>query len=142
MRAHAPRSRSAATSIMGSRRMALAPLELHLRVSTTVTGTSQLALHTYGIFFIWASVGLYALLIGAWLTAATRTAHGSLRGRLFLPKPSPDFRPLPAASSEPRTWRHTLRAATRTSDRERQQGRAQPSAAQLNRLIQLLLGWV
>jgi C4-dicarboxylate transporter/malic acid transport protein len=58
-------------------------------VGTLVTGTSELALHTHANFLTWASVGLYALLIGAWLTVATRTAHGSLRGRLFLPTPSP-----------------------------------------------------
>ena len=31
---------------------------------------------------------LYALLIAAWLTAATRTARGALNGRLFLPPPA------------------------------------------------------
>jgi C4-dicarboxylate transporter/malic acid transport protein len=54
-------------------------------VGTLVTGTSQLAIHAHANFLTWASVGLYALLIGAWLTAAARTAHGSLNGRLFLP---------------------------------------------------------
>jgi tellurite resistance protein TehA-like permease len=67
-------------------------------VGTLVTGTSELALHTHANFLIWASVGLYALLIGAWLTAATRTAHGSLRGGLFLPTSTPELRPAPAAS--------------------------------------------
>jgi C4-dicarboxylate transporter/malic acid transport protein len=61
-------------------------------VGTLVTGTSELALHTHANFLTWASVGLYALLIGAWLTVATRTAHGSLRGRLFLPTASPALR--------------------------------------------------
>jgi hypothetical protein len=36
------------------------------------------------VFLTAASVGLYAFLIGAWLTAAGRTATGSLHGRLFL----------------------------------------------------------
>lgn len=67
-------------------------------VGTLVTGTSQLALHTHANFLIWASVSLYTLLIGAWLTAATRTAHGSLHGRLFLPTPAPDRRSAPTAS--------------------------------------------
>jgi C4-dicarboxylate transporter/malic acid transport protein len=67
-------------------------------VGTLVTGTSQLALHTHANFLTWASVALYALLIVAWLTAATRTARGSLHGRLFLPNPSPDLRSAPAAS--------------------------------------------
>jgi C4-dicarboxylate transporter/malic acid transport protein len=64
-------------------------------VGTLVTGSSELALHTHANFLTWASVGLYALLIGAWLTVATRTAHGSLRGRLFLPTPSPGLRSVP-----------------------------------------------
>ncbi len=54
-------------------------------VGTLVTGTSELAIHTHARSLTWANVGLYALLICAWLTAATRTAHGSIRGRLFLP---------------------------------------------------------
>jgi hypothetical protein len=61
-----------------------------------VTGTSELALHTHANFLTWASVSLYTLLIGAWLTTATRTAHASLRGRLFLPTPSPDLRSVPS----------------------------------------------
>jgi C4-dicarboxylate transporter/malic acid transport protein len=66
-------------------------------VGTLVTGTSQLALHTHANFLTWASISLYALLIGAWLTVATRTAHGSLQGRLFLPTPRSDVRSAPAA---------------------------------------------
>jgi C4-dicarboxylate transporter/malic acid transport protein len=65
-------------------------------VGTLVTGTSQLALHTHANFLTWASVTLYALLIGGWLTAATRTAYGSLRGRLFLPARSPGLQSVPA----------------------------------------------
>ncbi|MEA2214173.1 MAG: hypothetical protein QOF83_4121 [Solirubrobacteraceae bacterium] len=56
-------------------------------VGTLVTGTSQLALHTHANFLTWASVALYAFLIGAWLITAARTAHGSLRGRVFIPVP-------------------------------------------------------
>ncbi len=58
-------------------------------VGTLVTGTSELAILTHANFLTAASVGLYAFLIGAWRTAASRTAHGSLRGRLFLPTPPP-----------------------------------------------------
>ncbi len=59
-------------------------------VGTLVTGTSELAIHTHATFLTSASVGLYAFLIVAWLTAASRTAHGSLHGRLFLPtSPAP-----------------------------------------------------
>jgi tellurite resistance protein TehA-like permease len=67
-------------------------------VGTLVTGTSELALHTHATFLTWASIALYALLTGAWLTAATATANGSLNGRLFLPAPTPEVRPAPAMS--------------------------------------------
>jgi tellurite resistance protein TehA-like permease len=60
-------------------------------VGTLVTGTSELALHTHANFLTWTSVALCALLTGAWLTAATGTAHGSLHGRLFLPTPTPEL---------------------------------------------------
>ena len=58
-------------------------------VGTVVTGTSVLALATHAAFLRYASVALYALLIGAWLTVATRTTRGALSGRLFLPAPTP-----------------------------------------------------
>jgi len=61
-------------------------------VGTLVTGTSELALHTHADFLTWASVALYGFLIGAWVTAATGTARGSFRGRLFLPTPAPELR--------------------------------------------------
>jgi C4-dicarboxylate transporter/malic acid transport protein len=54
-------------------------------VGTLVTGTSVLAVATHAGFLRDASVALYALLIAAWLTAATRTTRGALSGRLFLP---------------------------------------------------------
>jgi tellurite resistance protein TehA-like permease len=54
-------------------------------VGTVVTGTSVLALATHADFLRYASVALYALLVVAWLTAATRTTRGALSGRLFLP---------------------------------------------------------
>ena len=67
-------------------------------VGTVVTGTSELALHTHANLLIWTSVALYALLTGAWLTAAIGTARGSLHGRLFLPAPAPTLRSAPATN--------------------------------------------
>jgi hypothetical protein len=67
-------------------------------VGTLVTGTPELALHTHANFLTWASIALHALLTGAWLTAVTATANGSLNGRLFLPAPTPELRPAPATS--------------------------------------------
>jgi C4-dicarboxylate transporter/malic acid transport protein len=57
-------------------------------VGTVVTGTSVLALSTHAVLLDYASVGLYALLVAAWLTAATRTAQGVIDGWLFLPAPN------------------------------------------------------
>jgi C4-dicarboxylate transporter/malic acid transport protein len=54
-------------------------------VGTCVTGTSGLALHTGAVMFRGAAVVFYAGLLAAWVTVAVRTAHGSTRGRLFLP---------------------------------------------------------
>jgi hypothetical protein len=39
--------------------------------------------------FHWAAVAFYAGLLAAWITVASRTAHGSIRGRLFLPATPP-----------------------------------------------------
>ncbi|MET7708261.1 TDT family transporter [Micromonospora sp. NPDC005413] len=52
---------------------------------TVVTGTSGLALRTDAVFFRWAAVAGYVLLVVAWLTVASRTARESARGRIFLP---------------------------------------------------------
>jgi tellurite resistance protein TehA-like permease len=57
-------------------------------VGTCVTGTTGLALHTGSAMFRWAAVVLYAALLAAWITVAVRTAHGSIRGQLFLPPAS------------------------------------------------------
>jgi C4-dicarboxylate transporter/malic acid transport protein len=58
-------------------------------VGTTVTGTSELALHTGSDATAWIAVALFALLVAAWLAAFVNTARGSLRGDLFLqPMPS------------------------------------------------------
>lgn len=53
-------------------------------VGTCVTGTSALALSTGSTGLAVGAVILYLLLLLAWCTVATRTARGSLRGRLFL----------------------------------------------------------
>jgi C4-dicarboxylate transporter/malic acid transport protein len=66
-------------------------------VGTVVTGTSVLALATHADFLRYASAALYALLIAAWLTAATRTIRGALSGRLFLPPPASAPEAAPAA---------------------------------------------
>ena len=57
-------------------------------VGTVVTGTSVLALSTHADFLRYTSVALYALLLAAWLTNATRTTRGAINGRLFLPTPA------------------------------------------------------
>lgn len=57
-------------------------------VGTCVTGTSGLALHTGATMFRIAAAVLYAGLVLAWLIVAVRTAHGSIRGYLFLPAPT------------------------------------------------------
>ena len=67
-------------------------------VGTVVTGTSGLALHTGSEMFRVAAAVLYGCLVLAWLLVAARTAHGSLRGRLFLPA-RPVLQPERARSS-------------------------------------------
>ena len=57
-------------------------------IGTCVTGTAVLALHTGSVMFRWAAVVFYAGLLAAWVTVAVRTAHGSIRGRLFLAPPA------------------------------------------------------
>jgi C4-dicarboxylate transporter/malic acid transport protein len=58
-------------------------------VGTVVTGTSDLSARIHADLFTVASVLVYALLVTAWITVATRTAHGSYRGYLFQPAPAP-----------------------------------------------------
>jgi tellurite resistance protein TehA-like permease len=59
-------------------------------VGTCVTGTIVLAAHSNDLALRWASVGLYCLLLAAWLIVATRTAHDSATGRVFRPAPAAD----------------------------------------------------
>jgi tellurite resistance protein TehA-like permease len=58
-------------------------------IGTFGTGTSVLAVSTHAAFLPYVSAALYALLIVAWLTDATRTTRGTLNGRLFHPAPAP-----------------------------------------------------
>ena len=58
-------------------------------VGTVVTGTSVLTASTDATFLRVISVGLYGLLVVAWLTAATRTAHGLADGSVVTPAPRP-----------------------------------------------------
>jgi C4-dicarboxylate transporter/malic acid transport protein len=57
-------------------------------VGSCVTGASALALDTGLTMFRVTAAILYAALVSAWLVVATRTAHDSFRGRLFLPAPA------------------------------------------------------
>ncbi len=58
-------------------------------VGTCVTATIGLAARSHSEMMQAASIILYALLLGAWLTVAARTVHGSATGRLFLPVAPP-----------------------------------------------------
>ena len=63
-------------------------------VGTCVTGTIALAARSHDGALRGASVALYALLLGAWLVVAARTAHGTATGRLLRPM-------APAAAAAP-----------------------------------------
>ena len=52
-------------------------------VGTCVTGTAGLAVHTGSDLFRYAATLFYAGLVAAWIVVAARTAHDSIRGRLF-----------------------------------------------------------
>jgi tellurite resistance protein TehA-like permease len=57
-------------------------------VGTCVLGTSELALHTGSDLFDVMAVVFYLGLVAAWITVALRTAHGSVRGTLFVAPPA------------------------------------------------------
>jgi C4-dicarboxylate transporter/malic acid transport protein len=57
-------------------------------VGTCATATNLLAASTGSVVFRVLAVACYASLVLAWLFVAVRTAHGSVRGRLFLPTPA------------------------------------------------------
>ena len=65
-------------------------------VGTCVTGTIALAARSDSVALRWATVPLYALLLGAWLVVAVDTARGSATGRLF--KPASPAEPAPQSS--------------------------------------------
>ena len=67
-------------------------------VGTLVTGTAELTTQSHLPALTDFAVALYALLIAAWLTAASRTAHGTLTGQLLHP-PTSDQRPARATAS-------------------------------------------
>ncbi|MER8044011.1 TDT family transporter [Streptomyces sp. NPDC094032] len=52
-------------------------------VGTCVTGAEGLAQHTGLALFRWLAIGLYALLVTAWLVAATHTLRGLFSGALL-----------------------------------------------------------
>lgn len=52
-------------------------------VGTCVTGATALAAATGSTALVGLAALLYVLLLAAWVTVATRTAHGSLRGELL-----------------------------------------------------------
>ena len=54
-------------------------------VGTCVTGTIGLADRTGADLLRYGAVGLFLLLLAAWLIVAIRTVHGGATGRLFLP---------------------------------------------------------
>jgi tellurite resistance protein TehA-like permease len=70
-------------------------------VGTVVTGTSALSARSHAELFTVASVLLYVLLVAAWITVAIRTAHGSYRGYLFQPTPTPAALGVPARNVSP-----------------------------------------
>jgi hypothetical protein len=55
------------------------------QVGTSVTVTTALAGHIGADLFHVAAAVFYACLVATWLLVAARTAHGAVRGRLFLP---------------------------------------------------------
>ncbi len=57
-------------------------------VGTCVTGAAGLARHTGLAAFTWLAVGLFGVLVTAWLVAGVRTARGLAGGRLLVPAPA------------------------------------------------------
>jgi C4-dicarboxylate transporter/malic acid transport protein len=98
-------------------------------VGTVVTGTSVLTVATHASSLRYASVALYALLVTAWLAAATRTARGTISGRLFLPAPAPAAAAThrPNQSSAPSTL--AVRRGTEWSERSRRSQDSPSSSA-------------
>jgi C4-dicarboxylate transporter/malic acid transport protein len=58
-------------------------------VGTTVTGVSELALHTGSRALTGLSVAMFALLLSAWVTPLVNTARGTATGRLLLAPTAP-----------------------------------------------------
>ncbi|MHC3472024.1 TDT family transporter [Streptomyces sp. 7R007] len=59
-------------------------------VGTCVTGAEALHRHTGLVVYDWLAVGLYAVLVAAWIAAAVPTARGLVSGELLAgPRPAP-----------------------------------------------------
>jgi len=65
-----------------------------------VTGTNALATRTHSVLFTATSVGLFALLVTAWLVVAIRTALGGYRGHLFRAPAGGARQPVAATTSD------------------------------------------
>ena len=73
-------------------------------VGTCVTGAEGLAQHTGLAAFQWLAVGLYVLLVAAWLVAGFHTARGLLSGALLAgPGTAPGTAPAAPGSATART---------------------------------------
>ncbi|MEV4941805.1 TDT family transporter [Streptomyces zaomyceticus] len=70
-------------------------------VGTCVTGAEGLAQHTGLAAFRWLAIGLYALLVAAWLVAGAHTLRGLVSGEL-LAGPAPASAALPPATARTR----------------------------------------
>ena len=57
-------------------------------LGTLVTGTTSLALHTGAGLFRWTAVGLYLVLVAAWVVVSVRTVAGTWRGSLLRAAPA------------------------------------------------------
>jgi len=68
-------------------------------VGTVVTGTSVLSTQTGSAPLAWAAVGLYLLLLTAWLAAFANTLRAAWTGSAFAPSPAPPELALAAGHS-------------------------------------------
>jgi tellurite resistance protein TehA-like permease len=67
-------------------------------VGTCVTGAEALARHTGLAVYGWLAVGLYAVLVAAWATAALHTTRGLVSGALLAGPPPAPAAPRPATA--------------------------------------------
>jgi tellurite resistance protein TehA-like permease len=76
-------------SIMGTGIVATAAATLPLAAPTLRTPATVVWALAGSAALQGLALGLYALLVAAWITVAVRTSHGSIRGNLFLPATPP-----------------------------------------------------